>query len=171
MCPVWHVLTICIKSTETVFNLESGAKPRGTRRAGCRHSASAESLLASSCYRSPVTCSAPAGGAGGAGTLKALLPRTSSGGLVTLGDLEIPLWVHEAPPVGPRGQHRGLGDAAPREGEQDLGPTGSRPKGFSSVSWAARQSPSPASLPTAPHPLCTSLSVSGQTSVPAKHCP
>lgn len=67
------------------------------------------------------------------------------------------------PRVGPCGQHRGLGDAAPREGEQDPGPTGTRPTGFSSASWAARQSPSPASLPAAPHPLRTRLSVSGQT--------
>ena len=65
--------------------------------------------------------------------------------------------------MGPCGQHRGLGDAAPREGEQDPGPTGTRVTGFSSASSAARQSPSPASLPAAPHPLCTRLSVSGQT--------
>ena len=96
MCPVWHVLTIYIKSTEAVFNLESGAKPRGAGGPG----AVTQPLL-THCWRPRVTGArhllCPRGGAGGAETLQALLPRTSSGGLVTLGNLEIPLWVHEAP--------------------------------------------------------------------------
>ena len=123
--------------------------------------------MLSHCWRLRVTAALspalPLQGGAGAGTPQALLPRTSSGGLVTLGDSEVPLRVHEAP-MEPWGQHRGLGDAAPGGGEQDPGPTGRRP-----VVWCflgqprGQQPPNPTSLSTVPHPLCTGLSVSGQT--------
>lgn len=142
------------------WNLERAlgaqAEPRGAV-------ASAESLLASSCYRRPVTCSPPQGAGGaGQGRCGPFSPELAREVWPHL-EIQKSLSGGTKPRVGPCGQHRGLGDAAPREGEQDPGPTGTRPTGFSSASWAARQSPSPASLPAAPHPLCTRLSVSGQT--------